>query len=99
MHDKTILECNFSNGFRTGEEEDTRTADRDDDGKNVKRISVRGRLKYYINRFRYYHYVAAEKVNKVIGIVCLAIIKLYFFFMGLDRHLTIDDDDDEDAGL
>lgn len=56
-------------------------------------------MKYYLDRFRYYHYVVAEKVNKVVGLVCLAIIKLYFFLMGLDRHLAIDDDETEDAGL
>ncbi|XP_076660737.1 uncharacterized protein LOC143364111 isoform X2 [Halictus rubicundus] len=39
-------------------------------------------LMYYFNRFRYYHYVVAEKVETAIGVLCLMIIKVYFFLTG-----------------
>ncbi|XP_006569270.1 uncharacterized protein LOC724900 isoform X3 [Apis mellifera] len=92
---------------RTGKEETSRRVDADErsritdreDEKNVERVNVWDTLRYYLDGFRYYHYVVAEKVNKVIGLVCLAIIKLYFFLMGLDRYIDIDDDETEDAGL
>lgn len=39
-------------------------------------------LVYYFNRFRYYHYRVAESVDTFIGVVCMTIIKLYFFLVG-----------------
>ncbi|XP_011695199.1 PREDICTED: uncharacterized protein LOC105454334 [Wasmannia auropunctata] len=39
-------------------------------------------LKYYFNRFRYYHYYYAEKINSFITIVCMWILKIQFYLMG-----------------
>ncbi|KAK2580851.1 hypothetical protein KPH14_005928 [Odynerus spinipes] len=39
-------------------------------------------IKYYYNRFRYYHFYVADKIETCIGVVSLSIIKLYFFLMG-----------------
>lgn len=41
-----------------------------------------GNLKYYFNRLRYYHYCLAEKVEKAAGVVCMLILKAYFYLMG-----------------
>lgn len=57
-------------------------------------------LKYYFNRFRYYHYWVAEKVDAFIGAVCFAIIKVCFFLMrwelGMQSDEAIDEKDVED---
>lgn len=51
----------------------------------------RNTLKYYFNRFRYYHYCLVEKVDTIIGVVCLTIIKIYFYLMGFEQsNLQID---------
>ncbi|XP_076387453.1 uncharacterized protein LOC143264389 [Megachile rotundata] len=42
-------------------------------------------FKYYFNRFRYYHYWFAEKVDTILGIVCFTIIKIYLFLMGREQ--------------
>ncbi|XP_076295540.1 uncharacterized protein LOC143216396 [Lasioglossum baleicum] len=42
-------------------------------------------FKYYFNRFRYYHYVIAEKVDTAIGVLCLMILKVYFFLTGHEQ--------------
>ncbi|XP_015432633.1 PREDICTED: uncharacterized protein LOC107188789 [Dufourea novaeangliae] len=47
-------------------------------------------LKYYFNRFRYYHYCLAEKLDTIIGVVCLTIIKIYFSLMGYEQSALED---------
>ncbi|XP_014233231.1 uncharacterized protein LOC106656668 isoform X2 [Trichogramma pretiosum] len=37
-----------------------------------------GQTKYYYNRFRYYHYVVADKIDMYLSAVCLWILNLYF---------------------
>lgn len=51
------------------------------DKENVQESPRKG-LKYYFNRFKYYHYCLAEKVDTLIGVVCFTIIKIYFSLMG-----------------
>ncbi|KAL0114349.1 hypothetical protein PUN28_011539 [Cardiocondyla obscurior] len=36
-------------------------------------------IKYYCNRFRYYHYYCAEKLNLMLTVICIWIIKILFF--------------------
>lgn len=55
--------------------------------------NLRDTLKYYFNRFRYYHYCIAEKVDTFLSVVCLTIIKIYFFLMGWDQQLSQQDDE------
>nr|XP_033341706.1 nipped-B-like protein B [Megalopta genalis] len=43
-------------------------------------------IMYYFNRLRYYHYCLAEKVDTAIGVICIMIIKIYFFLTGFDQH-------------
>ena len=35
-------------------------------------------VKYYFNRFRYYHYVVADTVDKYLSAACLFILNWYF---------------------
>ncbi|KAL7287087.1 hypothetical protein TKK_0018707 [Trichogramma kaykai] len=37
-----------------------------------------GQTKYCYNRFRYYHYVVADKIDMYLSAVCLWILNLYF---------------------
>ncbi|OAD62823.1 hypothetical protein WN48_07490 [Eufriesea mexicana] len=67
------------------------TANQEDEEKTQQ--NLRSTLKYYFNRFRYYHYCIAEKVDTMIGVVCLAIIKIYFFLMGWGTQLSRQDDE------
>lgn len=67
------------------------TANQEDE-KNVQE-KPRNTLKYYFNRFRYYHYCLAERLDNLIGAVCLTIIKIYFFLMGW--HEQFDQQDAE----
>lgn len=62
-----------------------------------KRTSWMKTLKYYYDRFRYYQFYIADKVETTIAVICLWIIKLYFSLMGYgpilnDTELTIDDE-------
>ncbi|CAL7947128.1 unnamed protein product [Xylocopa violacea] len=50
-------------------------------------------FKYYFNRIRYYHYYVAEKVDTLIGVVCMTIIKIYFFLMGWNDQRALQDDE------
>lgn len=40
-------------------------------------------FRYYFNRFRYYHYWIAEKVDKFIAFVCMWIFKIMLFIIGV----------------
>ncbi|XP_032669289.1 uncharacterized protein LOC116843196 isoform X2 [Odontomachus brunneus] len=39
-------------------------------------------FRYYFNRFRYYHYCIADKVDKFIMVVSMWILKIMFYLMG-----------------
>ncbi|KAF7380597.1 hypothetical protein HZH68_016462 [Vespula germanica] len=48
----------------------------------IERTSLTKTLKYYYDRFRYYHFYIADKLDTIIAAICLWIIKLYFSLMG-----------------
>ncbi|XP_012531239.2 uncharacterized protein LOC105833793 [Monomorium pharaonis] len=50
--------------------------------KEKKQEPQKKNFKYYLNRFRYYHYYCSEKINSFIAIVCMWIIKIQFYLMG-----------------
>ncbi|KOC58738.1 hypothetical protein WH47_10112 [Habropoda laboriosa] len=50
-------------------------------------------LKYYFNRFRYYHYCFVEKLDTLIGVFCLTLLKIYFFLMGWDNQFLVQDNE------
>ncbi|XP_017886029.1 uncharacterized protein LOC108628545 [Ceratina calcarata] len=62
------------------------TANQEDE-KEVRRENSSNTFKYYFNRFRYYHYCFAEKLDSLIGLVCRTIIRIYVFLMGWDTQL------------
>nr|XP_034194750.1 uncharacterized protein LOC117610982 [Osmia lignaria] len=65
-------------------ESENLTANQEDE-KKLQEIP-RKTLKHYFNRFRYYHYCVAEKIDTILGIVCFGIIKIYLFFMGSQQQ-------------
>lgn len=52
--------------------------------KEKKEDPPRKNFKYYFNRFRYYHYYIAEKVDTFIAFICMWVIKIQLYFMGYD---------------
>lgn len=45
------------------------------------------KLKYYFNRFRYYHFLVADTVDKYVAAACMWIIKWYFrLFLGIGQE-------------
>ncbi|KAL2712101.1 hypothetical protein V1478_018336 [Vespula squamosa] len=51
-------------------------------------------LKYYYDRFRYYHFYIADKLDTIIAVICLWIIKLYFSLMGYGPIVNETETDD-----
>ncbi|KAK9307757.1 hypothetical protein QLX08_002000 [Tetragonisca angustula] len=45
-------------------------------------------LRYYFDRFRYYHYCLVDKLGTLVGVVCLAMIKIYFVLMRWNQQLN-----------
>lgn len=50
--------------------------------KEKKEKPPRKHLKYYFNRFRYYHYCIAEKIDNFIAFICMWVIKIQLYLMG-----------------
>ncbi|XP_014206951.1 uncharacterized protein LOC106638348 isoform X2 [Copidosoma floridanum] len=52
-------------------------------------------VKYYFNRFRYYHFLVADTVDKYLSAACLVIINWYFkLFMGVNEPASVITEED-----
>ncbi|RLU18667.1 hypothetical protein DMN91_009024 [Ooceraea biroi] len=50
--------------------------------KEESKKEVKAGFKYYYNKFRYYHYYIAKKIDNGIGVLCMWIFKLLLYLMG-----------------
>ena len=54
-------------------------------------------VKYYFNRFRYYHFIVADTIDKYASAACLWLINMYlklFMGMGADASSVLTEPDD-----
>lgn len=79
-------------GKKAPQNEDVENSTSNQEDEKKVQQSPRKTLKYYFNRLRYYHYCIAEKLDTLIGAVCIALIKIYLFLTGWNKQLATQDD-------